>query len=170
MGRGVDEIRDFDGRILDYKLSAGSAVRAEAMTRFYFAHPRGFHTKGGRIVLSGGYAETAGRQAPPPFAHREAAKMADFLLRQGVPAKIIETEIQSGSTVRNLAFTLQEGYYIKAEPLTDEDPLLLVTSKQHGMYRGAPLSRAARHAPIPCKCAAPRFARWLRTQSPTAAG
>lgn len=140
LGRGIERYEE-DGQEL-WHLSSASLARAEAVAGYYHENRHLFRRMGRLIVCSGGYARLALKQDKPPDGISEASKMAEYLRNQEIPSDLIEVEGDSISTFSNFEECLKQGFFDNTE-FSEEDPLLLIASKQHGHYRGVPIARAA---------------------------
>lgn len=140
LGRGIERHED-DGREF-WRLSSASQARAEATAGYYHENRHLFRRMGRLIVCSGGYAGLGLAQDKPPEGINEAIKMAAYLRDKGVPSSLIEVEGNSISTFSNFEECLRQDFFVDIE-FSQEDPLLLVASKQHGRYRAAPIAKAA---------------------------
>lgn len=140
LGRGIERHKEDDREF--WTLSSASLARAEATARYYHKKASVFKRMGRLIVCSGSHGGLALNQEPPPFGISEARKMADYLRAQEVPGDLIEVEDNSISTFSNFEECLKAGLFTDTE-FTPDDPLLLVASRPHGVYRGVPIARAA---------------------------
>jgi len=138
LGGGIQEVEP--GR---WEVSASSRMRAEAMLKHYYDNQMLFRRMGAKIVCSGSHGGLALGQEAPPSGNSEAKGIADILVKGGVPHELIVEEGKSISTFSNYEEILKLGLFTKEELFTPEDPLLVVTSKLHGEFRGIPIARAA---------------------------
>jgi hypothetical protein len=63
-------------------------------------------------------------------------------MQHGIPAKLIQQEANSASTIGNFEEVIRRGFFA-GKKFTNENPLLLVASTQQAEYRAKPLARAA---------------------------
>ncbi|MCA9325299.1 YdcF family protein [Candidatus Saccharibacteria bacterium] len=115
-----------------YELSPGGLQRLDRFIEFYRADPTPFASRDAIVVCSGGYAGLASGEAERNIDQSEATFMADYLLGQGIPSGLIETEDTSNSTVRNMVNTFgPESDLIDPSAFSPEYRLGLVSHPNH---------------------------------------
>lgn len=112
------------------QLNHGSTVRAECAAAYYSENFTRFISRDARIVCAGGYPQLPEGVPIPDMEHREGTLMANYLLREGVPHRLIEVERNSTSTFTNIAFSIDEGF-ISPATANKERPLGIVSHPGH---------------------------------------
>lgn len=108
-------------------MSTSSEQRARHALNIYHKNPEQLR----RIILTGGAGLTAvGMKLPPNKRWCEANLMADYLIRNDVPHRLIEREDESTSTIDNIANILELGLVVPHE-LSPENPLGAVSNRYH---------------------------------------
>lgn len=113
------------------RLAEASRQRAETFLQQYYAHEKQFGSREAYVVCTGGYGLLAAGVTPPAeHKWREGPLLADMLLENGVPGRLIRVEDDSISTITNLTYSL-DGGYIDVTDFSPESPLGLVSHPRH---------------------------------------
>lgn len=124
-GGGLDFVGDTT------RLAETSQQRADTFLQQYYANKKQFGSREAYVVCTGGYGLlAAGVTAPAERKWREGPLLADKLMNNGVPSKLIRIEDDSTSSITNLTYSLAGGY-IDAADFTPESPLGLVSHPHH---------------------------------------
>lgn len=111
-------------------LNHGSIVRADCAAAYFYDNFTRFISNEARIVCAGGYPPLPEGVPIPDLDHREGTLIANYLMKEGVPHRVIEVERNSTSTFTNLAFSMDEGYISPATAVA-ERPLGIVSHPGH---------------------------------------
>src|ERR1700722_16778932 len=112
------------------RLSTWAEQRVSTAIDYYYDHQRSFDTEGGIIVCTGWQTPGFIDRVTPAAIH-EADVAADYLVRAGVPHKVVEKEtVPSTNTLTNLLSVL-DGEIIKVEEIDSRNPLGLVSHPHH---------------------------------------
>jgi uncharacterized SAM-binding protein YcdF (DUF218 family) len=125
LGAGMDT----DGQ--EVRLSAAGEQRAIRFLQYYTENTNLFLAEGAQVICSGGYGRlSSGMERPTNPSEREGIVTADFLVRAGIPHKLIRTESESTSTIENFTNSMRLGY-LTPKDYNEDQPLGVVSHPHH---------------------------------------
>lgn len=126
LGNGMQT--EADGTV---HLSQLGYERADRFLQYYGDNEMLFRSPRARVICSGGYGLlAAGIDRPDNPLEREGIITADYLVAEGVPARIIDVEADSTSTLKNLTNSIALNY-IQPTVYNPERRLGIVSHPNH---------------------------------------